>query len=111
MTLLVTEIQMECQMTRGNPHVVVRNQGVGVPKERFSELFGKFSHVQDPTLSCRKATGVGLDLVKKIVELHGGRVRVEAEYGKWISFWFELSSDSDQDKSRDGISESSLHAK
>jgi signal transduction histidine kinase len=33
---------------------------------------------------------VGLYLVKRIVELHGGRVGVEGEYGKCIRFWFEI---------------------
>ena len=73
--------------------VEVRNQGVGVPRERFADLFKKFYRIQDPNLKSRKGTGVGLYLVKKIIDLHGGKVGVDGEYGKWIEFWFEISGD------------------
>jgi signal transduction histidine kinase len=70
--------------------VEVTNHGIGIPSDRFSELFEKFHRLQDPRLRSRKGTGVGLCLVKRIVELHGGTVGVEGEYGKRIRFWFEL---------------------
>jgi signal transduction histidine kinase len=68
----------------------VTNHGIGIPVDRFPELFEKFHRLQDPRLRSRKGTGVGLYLVKRIVELHGGTVGVEGEYGQWIRFWFEL---------------------
>jgi two-component system, NtrC family, sensor kinase len=85
-----TEIQVTCRMTNGSLYVEVTNQGVGVPRDRFNELFTKFRRIHDAKLSSLKGTGVGLYLVKKIVELHGGRVGVDGEYEKWIRFWFEI---------------------
>jgi signal transduction histidine kinase len=70
--------------------VEVTNHGIGIAVDRFPELFEKFHRLQDPRLRSRKGTGVGLYLVKRIVELHGGTVGVEGEYGLWIRFWFEL---------------------
>jgi signal transduction histidine kinase len=70
--------------------VEVTNHGIGIPVDRFPELFEKFHRLQDPRLRSRKGTGVGLYLVKRIVELHGGTVGVEGEYGQWIRFLFEL---------------------
>ena len=70
--------------------VEVTNHGIGIPADRFPELFEKFHRLQDPRLRSRKGTGVGLYLVKRIVELHGGTVGVEGEYGQWVRFWFEL---------------------
>lgn len=87
-----TEIRVIALKTKQGLRVEVWNQGVGVPKERFPQLFAKFFRVQDPKLKTRKGTGVGLYLVRKIVELHGGQVGVDGEYGKWIKFWFEIPS-------------------
>ena len=88
-----TEIQVTVRQLPQRARVEVRNQGVGVPQERFPELFGKFHRIQDPELASRKGTGVGLYLVKKIVNLHGGQVGVEGQYGEWIEFWFEIPND------------------
>jgi two-component system NtrC family sensor kinase len=85
-----SEIRITAQETDHSFRVKVWNQGVGVPRERFPDLFAKFSRIQDPKLKLQKGTGVGLYLVKKIVELHGGKVGVEGEYEHWIEFWFEV---------------------
>jgi len=66
--------------------VEVRNQGVGVPAEATAKLFSKFYRVQDPATSATKGTGVGLYLVRRFVELHGGTVAVDGEYGSWVAF-------------------------
>jgi two-component system, NtrC family, sensor kinase len=70
--------------------LAVRNQGVGVPRDRYGDLFKKFSRIHDAAAEARKGTGVGLFLTRRIVELHGGRVGVEGEHGHWIRFWFEI---------------------
>ena len=85
-----TEILVAVRRVALSLLVEVTNQGVGVPPERIPELFTKFRRIQDPQLKSRKGTGVGLYLVKRIIELHGGQVGVEGEYGKWIRFWFEI---------------------
>ncbi len=85
-----TEIRVTADRLPQGLHVGVRNQGVGVPRERFPELFTKFRRIHDPELRSRKGTGVGLYLVKKIIDLHGGRVGVDGQYGEWIEFGFEL---------------------
>jgi signal transduction histidine kinase len=68
----------------------VHNQGIGVAPEKMPNLFKKFYRVHDPETKTTKGTGVGLYLVRRLVELHGGRTEVEGEYGKWIAFSFVL---------------------
>ena len=85
-----TDVQVTLRPIGAGLRVEVTNHGIGIPVDRFPELFGKFHRLQDPRLRSRKGTGVGLYLVKRIVELHGGTVGVEGEYGQWIRFWFEL---------------------
>ncbi len=85
-----TSVLVNLRPVRDGLRVEVTNHGIGIPADRFPELFEKFHRLQDPRLRSRKGTGVGLYLVKRIVELHGGTVGVEGEYGRWIRFWFEL---------------------
>jgi signal transduction histidine kinase len=85
-----TEIQVRAAQNGRGLRVSVWNGGLGVPPDRITDLFGKFSRIPDPKLKLKKGTGVGLYLVKKIIDLHGGAVGVEGEYEKWIEFWFEI---------------------
>jgi hypothetical protein len=65
-------------------------EGVGVAPESTPNLFQKFYRVHDPATTTTKGTGVGLYLVRRFVELHGGRVGVDGVYGSWVTFWFEI---------------------
>jgi signal transduction histidine kinase len=84
------EVRVEITSTKDRLRVGVWNRGVGVPDEQRELLYAKFHRVRDPKLKGRKGSGVGLYLSRRIVELHGGSVGVEGEYGSWVRFWFEL---------------------
>ncbi len=66
--------------------IYVRDNGVGIPKEYHERIFGLFNRL-DPQ---SEGTGVGLALVKRIVEFHGGRIWVESEAGAGSTFLFTL---------------------
>jgi len=66
--------------------IYVRDNGVGIPQEYHERIFGLFNRL-DPQ---SEGTGVGLALVKRIVEFHGGRIWVESEAGKGSTFLFTL---------------------
>lgn len=68
------------------PVFFVRDNGMGVPREQFDRIFGLFNKL-DPQTS---GTGIGLALVKRIVEFHGGRIWVESEAGRGSTFFFTL---------------------
>jgi signal transduction histidine kinase len=89
-------------IVRRNPEslrVEVRNEGVGVAQNTMANLFKKFYRVHDPATKTAKGTGVGLYLVRRFMELHGGTVGVEGEYGSWIRFWFEVPDHTPRDSS------------
>jgi signal transduction histidine kinase len=62
------------------------DNGIGIPKEAQSKIFGMF---QRATRNF-EGTGVGLALVKKVVQRMGGRVGLESEEGKGSRFWLDL---------------------
>lgn len=70
--------------------VTVTDTGVGIPAEDIEHVFDKFFRVKANN-KCAKGTGLGLNLVKEIIEsVHQGRVFVNSQQGKGSSFGFEL---------------------
>ena len=68
----------------------VKDTGEGISKENIAEIFESFSQVK-PVLTRRQGgTGLGLAIVKKIVELHGGDIKVKSAMGKGSTFYFTL---------------------
>lgn len=70
----------------GKPVFFVRDNGIGILPEYKDRIFGLFDKLDMQT----EGTGVGLALVKRIVEFHGGQVWVESELGKGSTFYFTL---------------------
>jgi len=64
----------------GNDLLVrVQDTGVGIPREMLGEVFEMFTQVQRSTARGEGGLGIGLTLVRRLVELHGGRVWAESE--------------------------------
>jgi len=70
----------------GNPVFHVRDNGVGILPEHYERVFGLFNKLDVKT----DGTGIGLALVKRIVEVHGGRIWVRSEAGQGSTFYFTL---------------------
>lgn len=71
-------------------NIIVKDNGVGIPKDRLSFIFTKFGQV-DKTLSRNtEGSGVGLTLVKEFTKLHGGTINVESKEGKGSKFIISL---------------------
>jgi signal transduction histidine kinase/DNA-binding NarL/FixJ family response regulator len=62
----------------GNIGVQVRDQGAGLSPEDLSRLFGRFQRLSAKPTAGETSTGLGLSIVKRIVDLHGGRITVES---------------------------------
>jgi PAS domain S-box-containing protein len=72
--------------------VQVRDTGIGIKPEDLGRLFTEFERLDSGTARRFEGTGLGLALTKKIVELQGGHIRVEAEPGKGSVFTATLPS-------------------
>jgi PAS domain S-box-containing protein len=65
----------------------VKDNGIGIAPEFHGKIFGLF----DKLITESDGTGIGLALVKRIIELHGGRIWVESEIGKGAAFYFTIT--------------------
>jgi signal transduction histidine kinase len=70
----------------GNPILFVRDNGMGIPSEYQDQIFDLFHKVDSKS----DGSGVGLATVKRIIEVHNGRIWVESEVGKGSTFYFTL---------------------
>jgi signal transduction histidine kinase len=71
---------------RGNLIFFVQDNGMGIPQEHHEKIFGIFNKLHPKA----EGTGIGLSLVRRIIEVHGGRIWVESEAGKGATFCFTL---------------------
>lgn len=77
-------IRMEATELKDGIQFVVRDSGRGIEAERLPTIFGRF------TESSSKGTGLGLALVRRLVETLGGQVAVESRLGQGTTFSFTL---------------------
>jgi signal transduction histidine kinase len=63
----------------GEVHVGVTDNGIGIPESQLESVFEMFAQVEDALSRSRGGLGIGLSLVKHLVELHGGRVAARSE--------------------------------
>ena len=70
--------------------VKVSDTGMGIPKEKQKTMFVKFQRGEGAVVANEKGMGLGLYVVKKIVEQRGGTIRFETEEGKGSTFFVTL---------------------
>jgi len=73
-------------------YIEVKDEGPGISKEDQRKLFGKFTKLSARPTANENSTGLGLSIVKKIVENMGGKIWCESTLGKGASFIFTLPS-------------------
>lgn len=84
------EIHVSVQRNHSSTRLEVRDYGPGLTEEDKSKLFGFFQRLSAQPTGNESSNGVGLAIVKQIVELHGGRVWAESKVGSGSTFIVEL---------------------
>jgi signal transduction histidine kinase len=74
----------------GGVNLEVVDHGIGIPVKEQPKIFEKFYRVGDPLVHNTKGSGLGLSLVRHIVQAHGGQVAVESEPGQGSKFIITL---------------------
>ena len=68
----------------------VEDTGIGIKKEEMSKLFGTFERLDIKKNYTKEGTGLGLAISKQLVNLMGGRIGVDSQYGKGSTFYFSV---------------------
>ncbi|AFV23636.1 PAS/PAC sensor signal transduction histidine kinase [Methanolobus psychrophilus R15] len=75
-------IEVSAYRDDGNVHVVVKDNGIGIPKAEFSNIFNPFYQVDSSLTRRYGGSGLGLHVSKTITEVHSGSIWIESEEGK-----------------------------
>ncbi len=84
------EIVVSTRVEGNTAHVVVRDHGMGIPKAALETIFERYGRVESVATRHIQGTGLGLPIVRQIVQLHGGAVWVESTVGEGSVFHVTL---------------------
>lgn len=84
------EIQVNIWGAENKLFISVKDNGIGIPEEKQDLVFGRFVQIDKSLARNHQGSGIGLSLVKSLVELHGGKVSLISESGKGCEFIIEL---------------------
>jgi signal transduction histidine kinase len=72
------QIGLHAEAADGFVHIAVTDNGIGIPDDMKSKIFELFAQVKNSTTRAQEGLGIGLALVKQLVELHGGAISLES---------------------------------
>ncbi len=91
--------------------ISVTDTGIGIKADDLPKLFKEFTQLESPYTKEYEGTGLGLALTKKLVELHGGTIKVTSEIDKGSRFYFTLPLGTVQDARPDTSPADGRHGK
>ncbi len=84
------EVSVNRNETNGDITFAIKDNGVGIPKDKQQNIFKKFYQADTSMTRNAGGTGLGLAICKAIVEAHNGKIWFESEPGQGTTFYFSL---------------------
>jgi signal transduction histidine kinase len=84
------KITVKCKKEKEKAIVSVSDTGCGIEKENLDKIFQEFFRVDNPVNRTLRGSGLGLSLVRRIIDTHREKIWVESEVGKGTTFYFTL---------------------
>jgi signal transduction histidine kinase/CheY-like chemotaxis protein/AraC-like DNA-binding protein len=75
-----------CNKDESNLKLIVRDSGIGIPEDQLGHIFDRFYQVDHSATREQQGTGIGLSLVKELIQLQNGTIEVFSEVGKGTTF-------------------------
>ena len=82
----VKQLSITTETVRSNLSIEIADHGIGIPRDEQEKIFEKFYRVGNGLVHDVKGSGLGLSLVKHIVQAHNGTISVESDVGKGSRF-------------------------
>jgi len=83
-------IKVSAKGVDGSVQISITDTGIGIKPEDIKRIFERFQQIDSKTAREYPGTGLGLALTRKFVEMHGGKIWVESEFGKGSTFTFTI---------------------
>ena len=83
-------ITVSVEETGEHARISVRDQGPGIPADQVQDVFHRFQRSDNETDQAQYGVGLGLSLVKAIIEAQGGQVGVENQAAGGAAFWISI---------------------
>ncbi|MDN3723996.1 GAF domain-containing sensor histidine kinase [Aequorivita sp. SDUM287046] len=83
-------IDIECFEKDGSYHFLISDNGMGIAKNKLSQIFDLFTTTGNLDRNGKKGNGIGLSTVKKLVTKLGGEIEVSSKIGKGTTFQFSI---------------------
>ena len=84
------EVAIKAEANNGSFYVSVRDTGPGISAADQARLFQEFQQADNAITKKKGGTGLGLAISKRIIEMHGGKIWVESQFGQGSTFAFTL---------------------
>lgn len=84
-------IEVSAKKIDGRLMIYITDQGIGIPKGQLETIFYPFKQGKNKDESNKTGTGIGLNITKQLVELHGGRLEVDSAVNRGSTFSFSLA--------------------
>jgi len=84
------EISLALTRQNGNAEITVRDTGIGIPEVDRQRIFDRFYRVDKARSRALGGAGLGLSIVRWIVEVHGGEIRIDSTPGRGSTFTVDL---------------------
>jgi signal transduction histidine kinase len=84
------EVNIISRLAGDSAHVQVRDRGLGIGPDALEEVFERYRRLETAATRAIAGTGLGLPIVRQIVQMHGGRVWAESTVGLGSTFHVSL---------------------
>ncbi|HEY9060401.1 MAG TPA: PAS domain-containing sensor histidine kinase [Pseudobacteroides sp.] len=75
--------------------ISIRDTGIGIPKDKKDQIFERFRQLNTSLTKESEGSGIGLSIVKSLIDMHGGEISVESELGEYTEFIIRLPANAE----------------